>query len=176
MKKRLPDRRLELEKVLRGVAYCFICVFIPPIIVTVIILTGAMLNTGQGSLASVPFPEDFWKNLLSFSFRISLVPGIVYLTYRGLSRLRERRGEKRLALVLVSLMLFTVLVVMPPGQQHGTLSRIASKSQLLRAVYYKTDSRQPVVVNKEIPVKSSRPQRSQPEILTKKLITQQPPI
>ena len=160
MKKRLPDRRLELERVLLGILYSLICVFTPPVIVAVITLTAATLNLGHGHPASSPSLDDYWKNLLSFSFRISLIPGIVYLTYRGLNRLRERHGERRLALVLVSLMLFTVLIVMPPRPQRVASSRIESKPRLVRAVIYKTDSRQRGAVDRKIPLNSSPPQRS----------------
>jgi hypothetical protein len=142
--KKLPDRRLELESVFRGILFSFICIFTLPLIITVFILTAAILNLDQGSLAGGLFRNSYWKNLLSFAFRISLIPGIVYLTYLGLSRLRDRRREKRLALVLVSLILFTVFIAMPPRQQQSrvALSVSDSKPQPLRDVIYRADSRQ----------------------------------
>ena len=129
MNKKLPDRRLELESVLRGILFVFICVFTLPVIVAVFVLTAALLNLGQGTSTYMPFPDNYWKSLLSFAFWISLIPGIVYLTSRGLRRLRDRRGEKRLALIFASLMLFTVLTVMPPKpEEGGTFSRGRTKT------------------------------------------------
>jgi hypothetical protein len=140
--KRLPDRRRELESVYCGVVFAFICAFALPVIVSGFILVAAVLNGSQGSLADILLPDSYWRILLSFSFRISLIPGIVYLTYRVVSRLRDRRGEKRLPVVLVSLMLLTVLVVMPPRRQPGfALSGAASKPQQIRDDVYKGDVR-----------------------------------
>ena len=158
MNKKFPDRRLELESVFRGILFSLICIFTLPVIVALFILTAAILNVGQGSLASAPFPDSYWKSLLSFAFRISLIPGIVYLTYRGLTRLHDR--EKRLALFVVSMILFTVLIVMPPTQQHVALSGIASKSQSVREANYRADSRNGGAADKKTPINNSRPRRS----------------
>lgn len=149
-----------------------ICIFTLPVIITFFILTAAILNLDQGSFASRLFLDSYWKNLLSFAFRISLIPGIIYLTYRGLSRLRDRRGEKRLTLILVSLILFTVFIAMPPRQRsRGALSVADSKPQSIREVIYRADSRQGGALGKKPPVNSSQPQRSQPKILTKTFAT-----
>jgi hypothetical protein len=100
--------------VFRGILFAFIYVFALPGVVTIFVLMAAALNLRHGSLNSMPFPDGYWKNLLSFAFRLSLIPGIVYLASRGLNRLQHRRSEKRLTLVIASLMLFSVLIVMPP--------------------------------------------------------------
>ena len=153
MNKKLPDRRLEMESVFRGILFVCICVFALPVIVAIFVLMAAVLNLGQGSLTSMPFPDTYWKNLLSFTVRISLIPGIVYLTSRGLSRLRDRAGEKRLALVFASLMLFTVLIVMPPKRQpHAAFSGIELKPQPAKEVIYRADTRKARAVDKKSPV------------------------
>jgi hypothetical protein len=168
--KKLSDRRRELDNLFRGILFSLICIFILPVIFTVLILTAAILNLHQGSFASGLFADSYWRGLLSFTFRISLIPGIVYLTYLGLSRLRNRRGEKRLALVLVSLILFTVFIDMPPRQQsHAALSVADSRPQPLSAVVYRADSRRKEPVDKKPLLNSSQLQRSQVKILTKKI-------
>jgi hypothetical protein len=159
--KRLPDRQRELESVCRGIMFAFICAFALPMIVSGFILVAAVLNGGQGSLAHVLLPGSYWRTLLSFSFRISLIPGIAYLTHRGVSRLRDRRGEKRLLVVLASLMLLTVLVVMPPRPQpRFTLSEAASKPQQIRDDVYKGDVRTGRAAGKQPPASGLRSQRS----------------
>jgi len=159
--KKLPDREIELEGMFRGMMFASICIFVLPVIVSIFILTAAILNGVQGSLASVLFSDSYWRSLLSFGFRISLIPGIAYLTYRGLSRLPDRRVEKRLALFVVSLMLLTVFVVMPPRQQpRVALSGIDSKPQPVRDVVYKADSRKGSALDKKTPPRSSQPQHS----------------
>jgi hypothetical protein len=153
--KKLPNRRLELESVFRGILFSFICIFILPVIITAFILTAAILNLDQGFLAS-----GLFRYILSFAFRISLIPGIVYLTYLGLSRLRDRSGEKRLALVLVSLILFTVFFAMPPRQQSRVAISVA-ESKPLREMIYRADSRQGEAVDNKPRLNSSQLQRTQ---------------
>ena len=94
--------------------FVFTCIFALPIIVSGFILMAAVLNGGQGSFASAFSPDSYWRILLSFSFRTSLIPGIAYLTYRGLNRLHDQHGEKRLIVILVSLMLLTTFVLASP--------------------------------------------------------------
>jgi hypothetical protein len=160
--KKLPDRGIELESMFRGIMFASLCIFALPVIVSIFILTAAVLNGVQGSLPSVLFPDSYWRSLLSFGFRISLIPGIAYLTYRGLSRLPDRSVEKRLALVLVSLMLLTAFVVMPPRQQpRVALSGVDLKPQPVREVVYKADSRKGGAVDKKkAPLSGSRPRHS----------------
>ena len=161
MNKKLPDRRLELESVFRGILFVFICVFTLPIIVAIFVLTAAILNLGSGSLASMPFPDTYWKDLLSFAFRVSMIPGIVYLTSRGLRRLRNLGGEKRLALVFASLMLFTVLIVMPPQRQpRATFSGTQLKPQMPKEVVYRAESWKARAADKKRPLNSPLLQRS----------------
>ena len=161
MHKKLSDRRLELESVFRGILFVLICVFTLPIIVATFVLTAAILNLEPGSLASMPFPDSYWKNLLSFAFRVSMIPGIVYLTSRGLRRLRNRGGEKRLALVFASLMLFTVLIVMPPQRQPpATFSGTQIKPQMPKQVVYRAESWKVRAVDKKNPLHSPLLQRS----------------
>lgn len=137
------------------------CVFALPVIVSGFILLAAVLNGGQGSLANVLLPDNYWRILLSFSFRISLIPGIAYLTYRGLSRLRDRRGEKRLLVVLASLMVLTVFVLMPPWPQPRVgLSGAASKPRQIREAVYKGDVRTGRAAGKQPPAGGLRSQRS----------------
>jgi hypothetical protein len=118
--------------------FVFTCIFALPIIVSGFILMAAVLNGGQGSFARAFSPDSYWRILLSFSFRTSLIPGIAYLTYRGLSRLHDQRGEKRLIVILVSLMLLTTFVLVPPRPQPRiALSGAALKPQQLRGTVYK---------------------------------------
>lgn len=159
--KKLRDRRLELESVFRGILFVFICVFTLPIIVAIFVLTAAILNLGSGSLASMPFPDSYWKNLLSFAFRVSMIPGIVYLTSRRLRHLRNLGGEKRLALVFASLMLFTVLIVMPPQRQpRATFSGTQLKAQTPKEVVYRAESGKARAADKKGPLNSPLLQRS----------------
>jgi hypothetical protein len=66
--KKLPDRRLELESVLRGILFVFICVFTLPVIVAFFVLTAALLNLGQGTSTYMTFPDNYWKSLLRLLF------------------------------------------------------------------------------------------------------------
>jgi uncharacterized membrane protein YhaH (DUF805 family) len=159
--KKLPDRRLELESVLRGISFVFICVFTLPVIVAIFVLTAAILNLGQGSSTNMPFPDSYWKSLLSFAFRISLIPGIVYLTSRGLRRLRDRGREKRLALIFASLMLFSVLIVMPPKpEERATFSGSQLKPQLTKQVIYRPESRKARAADNKNPLNGPHLERS----------------
>jgi hypothetical protein len=114
--RKLSSRRGELESIFRGIRFALVCVFALPLIVSAFTLTAAFLNAGQ-SLTTVLLPGSFWLALLSFAFRISLIPGFAYLTYRAVSMLHDRCGEKRLVVVLCSLMLLTVFVLMPARPQ-----------------------------------------------------------
>jgi hypothetical protein len=58
------------------------------------------------------------------------------------------------------MILFTVLIVMPPTQQHAALSGIASKSQSVREGNYRADSRNGGAADKKTPINSSRPRHS----------------
>ena len=119
------------------------------LIVGAFILTAAFLNAGQ-SLTTTLLPGSYWLALLSFAFRISLIPGFAYLTYRAVSRLHDRCGEKRLVVILSSLMLLTVFVLMPARPQARLASpEAALKSQRLREVIYRADDRE-----KHAPVKT----------------------
>jgi hypothetical protein len=101
----------------------------------------------------MPFADSYWKSLLSFAFRISLIPGIVYLASRGLRRLRDRGGEKRLALIFASLMLFTVLIVMPPRQEErATFSGTPLTPQLTKQVIYRPENRKARAADKKSPI------------------------
>ena len=161
MNKKLPDRRLELESVLRGILFVFICVFTLPVIVAIFVLTAAILNFGQESSTNMPFPDSDWKSLLSFAFRISLIPGIVYLTSRGLRRLRDQGGEKRLVLIFASLMLFTVLIVLPPKpEERATFPGSQLKPQLTKQIIFRPENRKARAVDNKIPIKGAHLQRS----------------
>jgi hypothetical protein len=81
--KQYPDPHLELESVFRGILFALIYVFALPVVVTVFVLMAVVLNLRHRSLASMPFLDGYWKNLLSFAFRFKLDPGIVYLASRG---------------------------------------------------------------------------------------------
>jgi len=114
--RKLSSRRGELESIFRGIRFALVCVFALQLIVSAFTLTAAFLNAGQ-SLTTVLLPGSYWLALLSFAFRISLIPGFAYLTYRAVSMLHDRCGEKRLVVVLCSLMLLTVFVLMPARPQ-----------------------------------------------------------
>ena len=116
MNRKLSSRRGELESIFRGIRFALVCVFALPLIVSAFTLTAAFVNAGQ-SLTTVLLPGSYWLALLSFAFRISLIPGFAYLTYRAVSMLHDRCGEKRLVVVLCSLMLLTVFVLMPARPQ-----------------------------------------------------------
>ena len=116
MNRKLSSRRGELESIFRGIRFALVCVFALPLIVSAFTLTAAFVNAGQ-SLTTVLLPGSYWLALLSFGFRISLIPGFAYLTYRAVSMLHDRCGEKRLVVVLCSLMLLTVFVLMPARPQ-----------------------------------------------------------
>ena len=154
MNRKLPSRRGELESIFRGIRFALLCIFGLPVIVSAFILTAALLNAGQ-SLTTVLLPGSYWLALLSFAFRISLIPGFAYLTYRAVSRLHDRCGEKRLVVVLSSLILLTVFVLMP-GRPQARLasSEAALKSQRLREIYREGDP------EKHTPVFASQPRRS----------------
>jgi hypothetical protein len=126
--RKLPSRRGELESIFRGIRFAVVCIFALPVIVSAFILTAALLNAGQ-SLTTVLLPGSYWLALLSFAFRISLIPGFAYLTYRAVSRLHDRCGEKRFVVVLSSLMLLTVYVLMPARPQ----ARLASPEATLKS-------------------------------------------
>ena len=160
--KQYPDPRLELESVFRGIVFALIYVFALPVVVTIFVLMAAVLNLRHGSLTTMPFPDGYWKNLLSFAFRLSLIPGIVYLASRGLNRLRHRRGEKRLIIVIASLMLFSVLIDMPPKQPTPRVatSGIELKTQPVKEVIYRADNRKAGAVDKKCPLNSPQLQRS----------------
>jgi hypothetical protein len=117
--RKLPSRRGEVESIFRGIRFPLVCVFALPLIVSAYILTAALLNAGQ-SLTTVLLPGSYWLALLSFAFRISLIPGFAYLTYRAVSRLHDRCGEKCLVVVLSSLMLLIVFVLMPGRPQRAS--------------------------------------------------------
>ena len=65
MNKKCPDPRLELESVFRGILFALIYVFALPVVVAIFVLMAAILNLRQGSLTGAPFPDSYWKNLLS---------------------------------------------------------------------------------------------------------------
>jgi hypothetical protein len=69
--KKFTHRRLELESVLGAILFVFTCVFTLPVIVAIFVLTAAILNLGQGFSTNMPFPDSYWKSLLSFAFRVS---------------------------------------------------------------------------------------------------------
>jgi len=156
--RKLPSRRGELESIFRGIRFAVTCIFALPVIVSAFFLTAAFLNAGQ-SLTTVLLPGSYWLALLSFGFRISLIPGFAYLTYRAASVLHDRCGEKRLVVVLSSLMLLTVFVLMPARPQARLASPGATlKSQRLREVIYRADDRE-----KHAPVKDSSVKAFQPK-------------
>jgi hypothetical protein len=156
-----PDPNLELESVFRGILFALIYVFALPVGVTIFILMAAVLNLRHGSLTSMPFPDSYWKNLLSFAFRLSLIPGIVYLASRGLNQLRHRRSEKRLTLVIASLMLFSVLIVMPPKPPPRVASSgIEREPEPVKQVIYRADNRKAGAVDRKHSLNTSQLQRS----------------
>jgi hypothetical protein len=91
-----------------------------------------------------------------------LIPGIVYLTSRGLNRLRHRRGEKGLITVIAPLMLFSLLIVMPPKQPTPRVasSEIELKTQPVKEVIYRADKRKAGAVDKKCPLNNPLLQRS----------------
>jgi hypothetical protein len=121
LKKRLPDRRREYESVIRGMLYVVFAVFALPIIVSAFTLFAAVLNE-QCGLATLLSPDTGWSRLVSFGFRISMIPGISYLLYRGLRRLYHRGDQRRLLVMLASLTSVTVLLCMPPRSRQAQVS------------------------------------------------------
>jgi hypothetical protein len=158
--RKFPSRRGELESIFRGIGFALACIFVLPVIVSAFILTAALLNAGQ-SLTTVLLPGSYWLALLSFAFRISLIPGFAYLTYCAVSRLHDRCGEKRLVVVLSSLMLLTVFVLVPPHPQARLASLgTALKSQRLPEVIYRADEWKKHAPVKDPSVNASQPGRS----------------
>ena len=156
----MASRRGELESIFRGIRFAFACIFALPVIVGAFILTAAFLNAGQ-SLTTTLLPGSYWLALFSFAFRISLIPGFAYLTYRAVSMLHDRCGEKRLVVILSSLMLLTVFVLMPARPQARLASPgVALKSQRLREVIYGAHDREKRAPAKEPSANTSQPTRS----------------
>jgi hypothetical protein len=139
LKKRLPERSREFESVICGMLFVVFTVFALPIIVSAFTLLAAVLNE-QGGLATLMSPDTGWSRLLSFGFRISMIPGISYLAYRGFRRLYQRGNQRRLLVMLASLTALTVLLCMPPRSRQAKvwITRAASP-QAVQKVLYKID-------------------------------------
>jgi hypothetical protein len=139
LKRRLLDRRREFESVIRGMLFVVFAVFALPIIVSAFTLLAAVLNE-QGGLATLLSPDTGWSRLVSFGFRISMIPGISYLAYRGFRRLYHRGDQRRLLVMLASLTAVTVLLCMPPrSRQAQILFTRATSPQKVQQVLYKID-------------------------------------
>lgn len=140
MSRNLSDRRREFDSMVHGLRVVFFVLFALPLVIGAFILMAAVLNPGQGSVATVLVPNSYWKSLLSITARISLIPGFALLTHRALSSLRDRSREKRLAVILLSLVLLTVFAFMPSQQRPQVASTtVGSTRQQVTDVVYKAD-------------------------------------
>ena len=113
MKRDRLEHLEELERVLRGLLVIFFVLFALPVFVSFLILTAAVLNSAHRSAATI-FPLDsYWAHLLSIGFRTSLIPGVAFLVYCVVNRLRYRPLEHRLAFVAFSVLCLVVFVYAP---------------------------------------------------------------
>jgi hypothetical protein len=139
LKKRLPDRHREFESVIRGMLFVFFAVFALPIIVSAFTLLAAVLNE-KGGLAALLSPDTGWRRLVSLGFRISMIPGILYLACRGFRRVYKRGEQRRLLAMLAFLTVATVLLSMPPGSRRAQVRFIrAARPEAVQKVLYKID-------------------------------------
>jgi hypothetical protein len=124
---------------MRGILFVVIAVFAIPIIVSGFTLLAALLHQ-RGDLATVLSPDSAWIRLVSFLFRMSMIPGIFYLAHRGLRSLTHRRGKRRLFLMVTSLAIVTAFLLIPPRPRPGYLwAAPAAKSENVQQVGYKID-------------------------------------
>ena len=93
MSRNLSDRRREFDSMVHGLRVVFFVLFALPLVIGAFILMAAVLNPGQGSVATVLVPNSYWKSLLSIAARISLIPGVALLTHRVLSSSAKRRSR-----------------------------------------------------------------------------------
>jgi hypothetical protein len=84
----------------------------------------------MGPLASMPFLDGYWKHLLSFAFRLSLIP-VSFIWHLGGRTGRGMSAAKNVWLLSIApLMLSSVLIVIPPKQP---MPRVASSGIELEA-------------------------------------------
>jgi hypothetical protein len=136
---------------MRGILFVVIAVLGIPLIVSGFALLAALLNQ-RGDLATVLSPDSAWLRLVSFLFRMSMIPGTFYLAYRGLRSLTHRRSERRLFLMLACSALVTTFLLIPPRPRPGYLwSAPPARSENVQQVGYKIDklrqTTQPVAPN-----------------------------
>jgi hypothetical protein len=136
MKRDRLERLEELDRVLRGLLVVFFVLFALPVFVSFLILTAAVLNSAHRSAATI-FPLDSrWAHLLSIGFRTSLIPGVAFLVYCVVNRLRYRPLEHRLAFVAFSLLCLVVFVYAPSRQySHNKANPVGLTQEKKETVY-----------------------------------------
>ena len=106
------DDQHEFESVVRGLRIALLLIFVPAVVFGALIFLVAALFPTQSPTATVLVPNDFWRNFLSVTVRIGLVPGVVVLIYRITRRRRSLQSSRSLAIFL-SVLLISAFAVVP---------------------------------------------------------------
>jgi hypothetical protein len=153
MKRDRLERLEELERVLRGLLVVFFVLFSLPVFVSFLILIAAVLNSAHRSAATI-FPLDsYWAHLLSIGFRTSPIPGVAFLVYCVVNRLRYRPLEHRLAFVAFSLLCLVVFVYAPSRQySHNRANPVGLTQEKQKETVYAIPRSSDIIRVEGVPV------------------------
>jgi hypothetical protein len=112
--KRRVDYLREFENIINGLRIVCLLVFAVPLVLGAFILLIAALFSSTSPITAVFVPNGYWRNVLSITFRIGLIPGVVVLICRIANR-RRGSGSRRFLAIFLSLLLIAVFAF-APGQ------------------------------------------------------------
>ncbi|MBV8815806.1 MAG: hypothetical protein JO271_15050 [Verrucomicrobia bacterium] len=113
---RRVDYLREFEDVIHGLRIAFLLVFILPLVIGAFVLLIAALFPTSSPIAALFAPGSYWRSILSVTFRIALIPGVVVLIHRITRRRRSPRSRRFLAIFLSVLLI--ALFAFAPGQKQ----------------------------------------------------------
>jgi hypothetical protein len=119
------DGQQKFEDVLRGLRIVFILIFVPSLILGAFIFLVAALFPIQSHTPSGLAPNNCWRDFLSISVRVGLIPGLVVLIYRITRRRRNSQSNRFLAIFL-SVLLISVFAFVPFQQRARPIMKAFS--------------------------------------------------
>jgi hypothetical protein len=115
---RRVDYLREFEDVIQGLRIALLLVFILPLVVGAFVLLIAALFPTSSSMTALFAPGSCWRSILSVTFRIALIPGVILLIHRITRRRRGPRSQRFLA-IFISVLLIAIFAFAPGQKQRS---------------------------------------------------------
>jgi hypothetical protein len=122
---RRVDYLREFEDIIHGLRIAFLLVFALPLLLGAFILLVVTLFPTSSSTATLFAPYSDWRSILSITFRIALIPGVILLICRITSRRRGSPSRRFLAIFLSVLLI--AIFAFAPGQKPSADLTAASR-------------------------------------------------